>query len=239
MAKLLTHPSGRTFFIRDISKDYHCQYGMIAKKDLKKKSGTVKTNLGKELTIIEAGFIDRYRKMKRAPQIIPMKDLGSIMTETGIGKDSKCLDAGTGSGALALFLANICKEVVSYEIREDFHNLAKKNVESMEMKNLKLRLKDIYKGITEKNLDLVTLDLPEPWKVIPFAAKALKHGGFLVSYSPTVPQVADFVNQLSDDFIHVKTIEIIEREWDVEGRKVRPKSQQIGHSGFLSFCRKK
>ena len=40
------------------------------------------------------------------------------------------------------------------------------------------------------------------------------------------------------NFIHLKTIEIIEREWDVQGRKVRPKSQPIGHSGFLTFVRK-
>ena len=71
-------------------------------------------------------------------------------------------------------------------------------------------------------------------------SKSLKPGGFLVSYSPSVPQVADFVNAVRkrNDFIHTKTSEIIEREWEVEDRKVRPKSISIGHSGFMSIVRK-
>ena len=73
-----------------------------------------------------------------------------------------------------------------------------------------------------------------------FAKKALKAGGFLVSYSPTIPQTADFVNKINSDknFVHVKTSEVIERNWEIDERKVRPKSQQIGHSGFVSFVRK-
>ena len=71
-------------------------------------------------------------------------------------------------------------------------------------------------------------------------AKGYEVGGFLVSYSPTIPQTADFVNEVNKDkdFVHVKTSEIIERNWEIDGRKVRPRSQQIGHSGFISFVRR-
>ncbi|MBI2658755.1 tRNA (adenine-N1)-methyltransferase, partial [Candidatus Woesearchaeota archaeon] len=71
-------------------------------------------------------------------------------------------------------------------------------------------------------------------------AKALNPGGFLVSYSPSVPQVADFVNALrkNERFVYLKSVEITEREWEVEERRVRPKSSGLGHSGFLSFARK-
>ena len=87
---------------------------------------------------------------------------------------------------------------------------------------------------------MVILDLPEPWLAIPSAKKALKVGGFLVSYSPSVPQMMDFVNAINKDenFTHIKASEIIEREWEIDGRKVRPRSQQIGHSGFISFARR-
>ena len=70
--------------------------------------------------------------------------------------------------------------------------------------------------------------------------KALKIGGFLVSYSPSVPQVMDFVNIISKnkEFLILKTIEVIERKWEVDERKVRPVSQSIGHSGFLTFVRR-
>ena len=108
------------------------------------------------------------------------------------------------------------------------------------MKNIKVKNNDVYKEIDEKDFDAVILDVPEPWKAIENCSKALKAGGFLVSYSPSVPQVIDFVNaaRKNEDFVYLKTVEIIEREWEVEDRKVRPKSKGIGHSGFLSFARK-
>jgi len=82
------------------------------------------------------------------------------------------------------------------------------------------------------------LDVPSPWDVIKHMDK-IKAGGYIVNYSPTIPQVMDFVNSLSEDLFHVKTIELVQREWEVTGRKVRPKTfQELGHSGFLSFVRK-
>ena len=238
--KILYTKEGKKFFVKDIDKDYHCQYGFIKKSDLNKKPGSkIKTNTKKELLILEPSFIDVYSKIKRLPQIIPLKDLGSIITKTGMGRDSKVVDAGAGSGALALMLANIVKEVTTYEIREDFYNVVKENIENLGLKNIKIKNKDIYNGISEKNIDLITLDLPEPWKAVMPAKKSLKVGGFIVSYSPTIPQVMDFTEEIKKhkELLYLETIEIIERQWEIDERKVRPKSQQIGHSGFLTFVR--
>jgi len=239
--KILVTNEGKEFYIKDPSQDYHCQFGMLKSKDLKKKDGSIiKTNTGKELTLFSSSFIDDYKRIKRAPQIITRKDIGIIIAETGINKNSKGVDAGAGSGALALFLANICKEVTTYEIREDFLKIVEKNKEFLNLKNLKIKNKDIYQGIDEKNIDLVTLDLPEPWLAIEPAKKALKTGGFLVSYSPTIPQAMDFVNAVKKDsnLIHLKTIELIQREWEIEERKVRPITTQTVHTGFITFVRK-
>ena len=242
MPKILMNKHGKKFLVKDLDKDMHTQYGYFKKEDLKKsKQGSkIKTNTGKEFSVFSPNFIDLYRKIKRDAQIIPLKDIGLIVSETGINSKSKVVDAGSGSGALACFLANIVKEVVSYEIREDFIKIVKHNVKFLGLNNLKVKNKNIYDGIAEKNVDLIVLDLPEPWKAIETAKKALKAGGFLVSYSPTIPQVADFVNKINKDesFAYIKTSEMIEREWDVDGRKVRPRSQAIGHSGFISFVRK-
>ena len=70
--------------------------------------------------------------------------------------------------------------------------------------------------------------------------KALKNHGFLVSYSPTIPQVMDLIEEVKKhkELIYLETVEIIERHWEFSERKVRPKSQQIGHSGFLTFVRR-
>ena len=236
--KVLINKQGRKFFAYDLDKDVHTQYGFIKAGDLKKDKAS--TNTGKELHIFDPSFIDSYRKIKRGAQIVSLKDIGFIISETGIDKNSKVVDAGAGSGALSLFLAHLVKDVTTYEIREDFMKIVKGNIDFLKLKNIKIKDKDIYEGISEKNVDLITLDVPEPWKVLEHASKALKPGGFLISYSPSVPQVEDFVNAAikMDDFVVLKTVEIIEREWEVEERRVRPKSKGIGHTGFLSVVRR-
>ena len=238
MMKVLISKNDK-FLVKDTSKDYHTKHGFFKKEDLKKSGKAIKANTGKEFSIFSPYFIDLYRKIKRNAQIIPLKDIGLIVAETGVNNKSKVVDAGAGSGALCCFLANIAKEVTTYEIREDFIEIVNYNIKFLNLKNIKIKNKDIYDGIDEKNVDLIVLDLPEPWNAIEAAKKALKAGGFLVSYSPTIPQTADFINKINKDenFVHVKTSEIIERNWEIDERKVRPKSQQIGHSGFVSFVR--
>lgn len=241
MSKILYTKEGRKFFVGDITKDYHCQYGVIKSKDLKKKPGSkIKSNTNKEFVLLTADFMDTYRRIRRSAQIVTFKDIGAMIAYTGINKESIAVDAGAGSGALACYLAHICKEVTTYEIRDDFYEIVKENKEKLGLTNLKIKKKDIFRGIDEKDVDLITLDLPDPWNAIGVADKALRIGGFLVSYSPTIPQVMDFVNTVrkKGNFIHQRTIELIKREWEVEERKVRPITTQNVHTGFLSFFRK-
>ena len=240
--RMLITRHGRKFYAKNVDEDLHTQYGFIKKDELKKanEGSILKSNTGKEFFVFNPYFIDLYRKIKRDAQIIPLKDIGLIIAETGINKESRILDAGSGSGALACFLAAISKEVVTYEIREDFVEIVKFNIEFLGLKNIKIKNIDIYSKIDDRDIDVIILDLPEPWNALENCSKALKPGGFLVSYSPSVPQVADFVNAVrkNDNFVYLKTSEIVEREWEVEERRVRPKSTGIGHSGFLSFARK-
>jgi len=231
----------RQYLVSDLSRDLNTLYGNISKEDLAKPSGSViKSHTGKEFIVIDASYIDIYKRLKKLPQTIPLKDIGLIIGETGINKNSTLVDAGLGSGALTSALANIVKQVISYDVREDHIKVAEENINALGLKNITIKNKSLYDGIDEKDVDLITLDLPEPWKVISHAEKALKIGGFLISYSPSVPQVQDFVSELKkhDKFLYMKTVELIERLWEFDGRKVRPKSTGIGHSGFISFARK-
>ncbi len=232
---------GKQYFVTDLSKDVATMYGTVSKADLAKPNGSVvKADTGKEFVLLDASFIDIYKRLRKLPQTIPLKDIGFIIGETGINQESFIVDGGLGSGALAAALAHIAKHVTSYEIREDCIKTAENNIKMLGLKNITTKMKSLYDGIDEKNVDLITLDVPEPWKVIPHAAKALKTGGFLISYSPSVPQVQDFVNEVhkNEELLYLKTVELIERLWEIEGRRVRPKSTGIGHSGFISFARK-
>jgi tRNA (adenine57-N1/adenine58-N1)-methyltransferase catalytic subunit len=230
----------RIFYVKDDAKDYHCQFGFVKKEDLQKEDGSeVITSMNKKLVLLSPAFIDQYAKIKRMPQIVPLKDIGAIIANAGVGSKSKIIEAGTGSGATAIFFGNIAKSVISYEIRPDFLKVAEENIATFGLKNVTLKNADVTKGIDEKNADLVFFDLPNPWDAAEHANKALKCGGFIVSYSPTIPQVMDFVEKLRQfSFANIRIIEILERDWESEQRKTRPLSQQIGHSGFLTFARK-
>ncbi len=223
-----------------VEKDLHSQFGVVKEEDILSKKNPIYSHSKKEFLVSDANFIDNLKKLKRGPQAMHQKDIGVIISNTGINKNSKVIDSGVGSGVNTCLLANIVKSVIGYEKREDFFKIAEKNIERLDLKNIKLKNKDIYEGISEKNIDLITLDLPEPWKVIPHAEKALISGGHLVSYSPSIPQVTDFIREIkrNKNFQIEKVIEIIERPWKFEDRKIHPEFNIIGHTGFLVFVRK-
>ncbi len=227
------------FLIKDESKDFHSKFGYLKCSEFKSKK-VVKTNKGKEFFILPAQFIDAYEKIKRGAQIISLKDIGAIITETGIDGNSRVLDAGAGSGALTCYLAHIVKEVFSYEIREDFAKITHGNIDYLGLKNVKLKVGDITKGIKESKLDLITLDLKNPEEVVEHAEKALKRGGFLVFYTPQVIQALIAVNKAIDSgkFVYSKTKELGEREWKVKGRIAKPIEPLLSHTGFLTFLRR-
>jgi tRNA (adenine57-N1/adenine58-N1)-methyltransferase len=70
------------------------------------------------------------RNLKRGPQVVLPKDFGMVAAFTGIGKKSVVVDAGAGSGFLAVALGNIAKSVVTYERREEFAKLAERNIKA-------------------------------------------------------------------------------------------------------------
>ena len=241
MAKVLLTKQGNWFFVRDEKKDYHTDKGIIKASDLKRKSGTtVKTSKGVKMVVVNPAFVDEFRKIKRGSQIMVPRDIAAIIAETGINKDSKVLDAGSGSGGLACFLANIVKQVITYEIKEESYKITKQNIKHLGLSNVKQRKKDVYKDISERNLDLIVLDVKEPSKAITNAAKALKPGAFLVAYCPQITQSVEFVNKVekSKSFLHLRTKEINEREWNISGKVARPQQSRISFTGFLTFCRK-
>ena len=181
-----------------------------------------------------------YRKLKRGPQVILPKDIGIIIAYAGIDKSSICVDAGTGSGWLAVSLARLCRHVYSYDLRVDFLKIAEYNVNYLGLDNVTLENGDITKRINEKDVDLVTLDLPNSEKALRNAKKALKPGGTVVGYLPHVEQVKTFVMKLNSlGFIDVHTIEVIVRDYLVRKESgVRPTNTGLWHTAYLVFARK-
>ena len=180
-----------------------------------------------------------YRHLKRGPQVVLPKDIGLIITYAGIGKNSVCVDAGTGSGWLAVSLARVCRRVVSYDVRDDFLKIAGKNRELEGLDNLELVNRDATKGISERDVDLITLDMADSYKVLRHAYKALKVDGFVVGYLPHMEQVKKFVSTLEKQkFRNIFTIEAIVRDMLVREEGMRPSTKGVWHTAYLTFAQK-
>ncbi|PIN73900.1 tRNA methyltransferase [Candidatus Woesearchaeota archaeon CG10_big_fil_rev_8_21_14_0_10_45_16] len=234
---LIEERTGKKYYVKDLAEDFHTSAGIISKNDLKKNKAV--SSKGKHFTILTPTFVDFWENLQRGPQVMIQKDIGLILARTGVNSGSKIVDAGGGSGSLCLSLANVCKEVTVYEIHPEHYDIIQKNVKNIGFKNLILKQDNIYNGIAEKELDLITLDLPEPWQVTEHAEKALKEGGFLVVYLPNLGQVKLFLDSTRRTGITVlETVELIERKWKIEDNIMRPEFQMLGHTGFLTFCRK-
>jgi tRNA (adenine57-N1/adenine58-N1)-methyltransferase catalytic subunit len=243
MRKLLLDRKGRKQLV-ETGKDLHTHGGVIKQDQLEaiNYSGEVETHKGQKFIIAEPSIIDVIEKMEKRAQIIYPKDAAMIITFTGIGSGSKVVEAGLGVGGLTTLLTNAVRpkgKVTSYEIRQEHIDAATKNLMEAGMeKYVKIKNKSIYDGIDEKEVDLISLDLPEPWMVIEHASKALKMGGYLVSYSPSIEQVKRFVVSLTPHFQDTKVLEVMLREWEASSQRCRPCTRMIGHTGFLVFTRK-
>ena len=236
---LIEKETGKKYYVKDLNEDFYTSGGTISSKDLKSKKSEIKTNKGKVFLVLEPSFIDLWENLQRGPQIMIQKDIGLIVAKTGINKNSMIVDAGGCSGSLCFSLANICKEITVYEIHPEHLNILNKNKLLLGLNNVTIKDKNVYEGIAEKELDLITLDVPEPWQVLFAAEKALKMGGFLVVYLPNLIQAHQFITEAGRSKLKVlETVELLERKWDIHDQILRPQFQMLGHTGFLIFCRK-
>ncbi len=220
------------------SGDIHTEEGTIKEAEIKTNASIVKTNKGAELRVFDASFSDILSNLYTGPAVVNAKDAGAIIAHTGINAKSKIVDAGTGSGFLAAYLSNITDSITTYEKNKLHYEIARKNLKKINPK-VEIKNKDIALGIDEKDVDLVTLDLPTPWEVLAHVEKALKSGGFLVCYLPNMNQVQELIEaSKSYNLLLEKVLETIEREWTIHGQICRPKHEMLGHTAFLVFFRK-
>jgi tRNA (adenine57-N1/adenine58-N1)-methyltransferase len=161
---------------------------------------------------------------------------------TDVFPGARVLESGVGSGALSMTLLRAGADVVGYELRPDFASRARKNVASFlgdeAIARYRVEERDCYAGIDERRLDRVVLDLPEPWQVIPHAAEALRPGGIVVAYTPSIVQAVQFREALGRyGFEMGETLEVLNRTWHIDGQSVRPDHRMVAHTGFLSCGR--
>jgi tRNA (adenine57-N1/adenine58-N1)-methyltransferase catalytic subunit len=224
--------------------EFHSHNGFFAHSELvgQHEGVVVKSTKGSPYTALRPTLEDFVVEMPRGAQVIYPKDLAPICMLADIGPGVRVLESGVGSGALSMTMLRWGADIVGYELREDFADRATTNVRSFlgeaALARYRVELRDCYLGIDERHLDRVVLDLPEPWRVVPHAMDALRPGGILVAYTPSIIQVSQLREALaSRAWNGTRTLEVLHRGWYVEGQAVRPDHRMVAHTGFLTSAR--
>ncbi len=201
------------------------------------------SHMGSPFFLLQPSLADLLTDLPRSTQILYPKDIGFILVTMGIGPGKKVIEAGTGSGSMTIALAySVSTEgrVISYEVRPDMQNLAKKNLERVGLASrVDFKLRDLQEGCDETDGDAFFLDLPNPFDYIPQVRAALKPGGFVCSLLPTVNQVEQLLVALRRErFAFIEVCEILVRYYKAEPTRLRPTDRMVAHTGFLIFGRR-
>jgi tRNA (adenine57-N1/adenine58-N1)-methyltransferase len=224
--------------------EFHTHAGLFPHADVvgKPEGVTIKSTRGASYILMRPTLEDFVLEMPRGAQVIYPKDLAPICMLADIGPGVRVLESGVGSGALSMTMLRYGAHIIGYELREDFLNRARANVKSFlgeeVLDRYDLHLRDCYEGIDERDLDRVVLDLPEPWQVVPHAMEALRPGGILVAYTPSITQAAQTRDAMANRaWSGTRTLEVLHRGWHIEGQAVRPDHRMVAHTGFLTVGR--
>lgn len=242
---LLFDSKGRRYLVTlTRGAEFHTHAGPVSHDDILggEEGEVVRSSRGGRYTVVRPTLSDVVLKMPRGAQVIYPKDLGPLLLLADVFPGARVLESGLGSGALSMALLRAGAEVTGYEIRPDFAARATSNVAGFlgeaALERYQVSVRDVYEGIDASRLDRVVLDLPEPWRVVEAAETALRPGGILVAYLPTILQVATLRDRLARSaFGLADTVEILQRGWHVEGQSVRPEHRMVGHTGFLTSAR--
>lgn len=223
--------------------EFHSHTGVLQHDDLlgSTEGTTYRTTHGAWILALRPTLNDIVLKMPRGAQVIYPKDLGPIIIMADLHPGVRVLESGVGSGALSMAMLRAGASVVGYELREDFADRARTNVERFTPElapRYRVEIRDGYEGLDEEHLDRIVLDLPEPWRIVAHAETALRPGGILVAYTPTIGQATTLRQHLDESrFEFAETLEVLQRSWHIQGQSVRPDHRMVAHTGFLTSAR--
>ncbi len=249
----LTDTKGRHHTFRlDQGEAFHTHRGIIDHDSVLglEEGSVVATSSGTEYLAFRPLLRDYVLGMPRGAAIVYPKDAGQILTVGDIFPGARVVEAGLGSGSLALSLLRAVGDegsLLSIERREDFASIARANVEAFfggPHPAWDVRVGSFAEvapgGCPPGTVDRVVLDLLAPWENLDAAADILAPGGVLTAYVATTSQMSRLAEDLRDHggFTEPEASETIVRTWHLEGLAVRPDHRMIGHTGFLVSSRR-
>jgi tRNA (adenine57-N1/adenine58-N1)-methyltransferase len=227
---------------------FHTAKGAVRHDDLiSHPDGMVVTSAGGTPFLALRPLLNEFTvAMPRGAAVVYPKDAARILIEADIFPGARVVEAGAGSGALTCYLLRAIGEhgrLTSFERREDFAAVARRNVESFFARPhpaWELRVGDLTDALTSEPVDRAVLDMLAPWDCVDALAEVLEPGGVLAAYVATTTQLGRLVETLRahGGFTEPEATESLVRAWHAEGLAVRPRHDMVGHTGFLVVARR-
>lgn len=245
----LTDEKGKMYsFFLVSGNQWHSHKGWINHDDIigKDEGIVLLSSNGTKYQVLRPLLNDYVLSMGRGATIVYPKDSAVIVGFADIFPGARVLEAGAGSGALAIALLRAVKgdgKLRSFEERPDFLDIARRNVKEYFgylPDNWELKSGRIQDGEFENDFDRMVLDMLAPWDVIETAERALRPGGVLCCYVATTTQLSRTAEAIRESgaFTEPESLEILLRNWHHEGLAVRPQHSMNAHTGFLLFARR-
>ena len=236
---------GKRFF----SNRGHFEHDELIGRD---EGFAVTSSAGGEYLVFRPLLSEFVVSMPRGAAVVYPKDAAQIVAMADVFPGAHVVEAGVGSGALTCSLLRAVGpygRVSSYERREEFADIARRNVDQFfggrdgqSHPAWRLTLGDLAEALPEsgEQVDRVILDMLAPWDCLDAAAGALRPGGIVCAYVATTTQLSRFVETVRahGGFTEPSAWESLVRDWHVEGLAVRPGHKMIGHTAFLVTARR-
>jgi tRNA (adenine57-N1/adenine58-N1)-methyltransferase len=225
--------------------EFQSHRGVIKHEELigKPWGSQVFSHTGAPFYLLQPSLADLLNELPRTTQILYPKDIGYILIQMGVSEGQTIMEAGTGSGSMTIAMASAVGpqgKVISYEQKQDTQNLARKNLERLQLASrVDFKLRDIQEGFDETDADAFFLDVQNPYDYIPQVRETLKTGGFFGTLLPTFNQVEKVLYALKkNNFAFVEVCELLLRYYKTNPARLRPTDRMVAHTGFLVFGRK-
>ncbi len=194
----------------------------------------------KKAKIVDPVQSDFQSNLKRGPQIISPKDIAWIVYKSGLSSGETVIEAGSGSGALTLAIAQAVApngKVVTFENKSKHFKIAQRNITMSPWSEIvDIRQEELNNDTEIIPTASIVLDLPNPWEITSWVQKSLRIGGFLICYLPTINQVQKLIEAL-EGWQEIEIVETIQRSWQSKQNALRPQSNMLGHTGFIVSAR--
>lgn len=249
----LTDPKGRLHTITlEAGREFHTHHGRLAHDDLigAPDGSVVQNSSGVEYLCLRPLLTDYVMSMPRGAAVVYPKDSGQIVMMADIFPGARVVEAGVGSGALSMSLLRAVGErgeLISFERREDFADIAKGNARAFfgrEHPAWRVIVGDLVEALPDTieagTVDRVVLDMLAPWECLDAVGEALVPGGVLICYVATTTQLSRVAEGLRahGGYTEPSAWESLVRGWHLEGLAVRPEHRMHGHTGFLITARR-